>query len=144
MAITRSTSKKKTIHRKLRRNIVLLLSKAKIFRIQFDNILKRRLSSEPIPTITDQSILSRSDIKLLRLLAQIKPLAESFFDTMNDYSYFVFKNFNRNINQEMEEKAILLNTIAIEARWALNTPDDWGYPEWDSRLWPSDEEKKRI
>ena len=144
MAITRSSSKKKQAYRKLRQNVVLLLSKAKNFRTQFENILKRRLNSPLIPHITDQSVLSRSDIKLLRLLNQIQPLAESFFDTMHDYSYFVMKNFNRNIIGEMEEKAILLNRIAIEARWALNTPDDWGNPEWDSGLWLSEEEKKRI
>ena len=144
MAITRSSSKKKNAHRELRKKVVVLLSKAKIFRTQFENILKRRLNNPAIPHITDQSILSRSDIKLLRLLNQIQPLAESFFDTMHNYSFFVFKNFNRNINQEMEEKAILLNTIAMQARWALNTPDDWGNPEWDSGLWLSEEEKKRI
>jgi hypothetical protein len=144
MAITRSSSKKKQAYRELRKKVVLLLSKAMIFKTQFKNILKRRLNGNPIPHITELSILSRSDIKLLRLLSEIQPLADSFFDTMHNYSFFVMKNFNRNINQEMEEKAILLNTIAMEARWALNTPDDWGSPEWDSGLWLSEEEKKRI
>jgi hypothetical protein len=144
MAMTRSLSKKKQASRELRKKVVLMLSKARTFRKQFENILKRRLRSHPIPYITELSLLSRSDIKLLRLLNQIQPLIEPFFNTIQEYLLFMTKNYRIDINNEMSEKLTLLNDIAMEARWALNTPDDWGTPEWDSGLFLSEEEKKWI
>jgi hypothetical protein len=100
------------------------------------NYIRSKLDSKEKLVITANTKLSRSDYKLLNLLKEVRPWAFKCWDIMLAHDEIS--------GIDMLQKACMINEIAIFTRTTLDTPDNWGEPEWDDGLWLTPVEEKRI
>ena len=136
VAKTRSKTQQQNILNDSRKKVEFMFSKRDYFENKLNYILSKQLDSKEKPVITADTKLSRSDYKLLNLLKEIRPWAFKCWNVM--------ENHEKITGIDMLEQACIINEIAIGVRMILNTPDNWGEPEWDDGLWLTPVEEKRI
>lgn len=135
MARTRSKTKQQQILNESLKNVELMFSKRDYFENKL-NYIRSKLDSKEKLVITANTKLSRSDYKLLNLLKEVRPWAFKCWDIMLAHDEIS--------GIDMLQKACMINEIAIFTRTTLDTPDNWGEPEWDDGLWLTPVEEKRI
>jgi hypothetical protein len=135
VAKTRSKTNKERILNESLKMVEFIFSKRDYFRNKLNNI-RSKLDSKEKPVITADTKLSRSDYKLLNLLKEIRPWAFKCWDIMLAHDEIT--------GIDMTQKACMINEIAIFTRTMLDTPDNWGEPEWDDGLWLTPVEEERI
>ena len=133
VAKTRSKTQQQNILNESHKKVEFMFSK----RDYFENKLNRsKLDSKEKPVITADTKLSRSDYKLLKLLKEVRPWAFKCWDVILAHEEIT--------GIHMGDRACMINEIAVRARMILDTPDNWGEPEWDDGLWLTPVEEKRI
>ena len=135
VANTRNKIKKENILNDSRKKVECMFSKRDYFENKLNYILSK-LDSKEKPIITANTKLSRSDYKLLNLLKEVRPWAFKCWNVMD--------NHEKITGIDMLEQASSINEIAIRVRMILDTPDNWGEPEWDDSLWLTSVEEERI
>ena len=117
---TRSKTKFIKDVRESRRSLMIFVKKTKYFRKKLDHILEQRLIFEEIPEITENSKISRTVKKLLRLLFEIKPWADKVLEVTQKHDALTGEDVSERISQ-----GLFVEVLAI--RNAVGTPDgkDW-------------------
>lgn len=135
VAKTRSKNNKEKTLNESQKLVDSMLSQKDYFYNKL-NYIRSKLDSKEKPVITMDTKLSRSDYKLLNLLKEVRPWAFKCWDIMRAHEDIT--------GIDMVDKACMINEIAIFTRTTLETPDNWGEPEWDDGLWLTPVEEKRI